>query len=144
MLDVRLAYRWYDVRTSYNGILKEKPFVANHRAFANIAYETSNNWKFDYTVQWLSSKRVPDILTQDGFTPSEESPSFVLMNAQISKSWNNETFELYAGGENLTGYMQPNPILGADTPYSQYFDASMIWGPVMGRNVYFGLRYRFK
>ena len=38
-LDVRLAYRWYDVKTTYNGLLQDKPLVSKHRAFINLAYK---------------------------------------------------------------------------------------------------------
>lgn len=141
-LDLRLAYRWYDVRTTYSGTLKEKPLIAAHRAFANIGYETRSKWKFDYTIQWISSKRVPTVYANGGGLMSEgRSPDFVQMNAQISKGWGDH-FEVYLGGENLTNYMMHQPIIGASNPYAKGFDASMIWGPVMGRNIYAGLRYK--
>ena len=143
-LDLRLAYRWYDVKTTYSGTLKEKPLIAAHRAFANVGYETRNNWKFDYTVQWISSKRIPSLHSHHGgMSPETSSPSFVQMNAQISKGWKDK-IEVYVGGENLTNYMMHAPVLGADNPYGPGFDASMIWGPVMGRNIYAGLRYKIR
>lgn len=144
-LSVRLAYRWYDVKTSYSGTLKQRPLVAAHRAFANVGYETRNNWKFDYTVQWVGTKRVPSVHDHSGAGTVTESysPSFIQMNAQVSKTWH-EVFEIYAGSENLTNYMQHMPIIGSDNPYATGFDASMIWGPVMGRNVYTGIRYKIR
>lgn len=144
-LDVRLAYRWYDVRTTYSGVLKERPLVAAHRAFLNLGYETDNTWRFDYTVQWIGSKRVPSLHDHHtGMTIAEaKSPSFWQMNAQVSKTWR-DVFEVYLGGENLTNYMQHNPIIGAHNPYDPGFDASMIWGPVMGLNVYAGLRWKIQ
>jgi outer membrane receptor for ferrienterochelin and colicins len=33
-------------------------------------------------------------------------------------------------------------IIDPFNPYSKYFDASLIWGPVHGRSVYAGFRYR--
>ena len=144
-LDLRLAYRWYDVQTTYSNVLKERPLIAKHRAFANIGYETKNSWKFDYTVQWTGAKRLPSLHDHHsgGIAAESYSPSFVLMNAQVSKTWN-EVFEVYLGGENLTNYMQHNPILGATDPYGAGFDASMVWGPIMGSNFYAGLRYHIK
>jgi outer membrane receptor for ferrienterochelin and colicins len=142
-LDVRVAYRWYDVRTTYSSDLKQKPLIAPHRAFANIGYETKNKWQFDYTIQWVSSKRVPRTHGHHGGTAGEyQSPSFIQMNAQVSKSWKNGDFEVYAGGENLTNYMQHDAVLNGSTPFADGFDASMIWGPVMGRNVYAGMRWK--
>jgi outer membrane receptor protein involved in Fe transport len=142
-LNLRLAYRWYDVRTTYGGVLKERPLVAAHRAFANIGYETRNAWKFDYTVQWIGSKRLPILHDHhtNSFLPETTSPSFWQMNAQISKTWN-EKIEVYIGGENLTNYMMHDPIMGADHPYANGFDASMVWGPIMGANYYAGVRLK--
>lgn len=144
-LDLRLAYRWYDVRTSYGGVLKERPLVAAHRAFVNVGYETKSNWKFDYTVVWTGSKRLPSLHDHNtnSFLPETTSPSFWLMNAQISKTWN-EKVEVYVGGENLTNYMMHHPIMGAEHPYANGFDASMVWGPIMGANYYAGFRLKFR
>ncbi len=143
--DVRLAYRFYNVKTTYAGILKEKPLIAAHRAFANLAYETKHKWKFDYTIQWVGAKRLP-LRYQDAGTlmPEGYSDAFVTMNAQLSKSSKDGLWEVYLGGENLTGYMQPNMILDSENPFSEKFDASMIWGPGMGRNFYLGFRYRLR
>lgn len=145
-LDVRLAYRWYNVMNTYDGILKQKPLIAAHRAFANIAYETKNQWKFDYTIHWNGSKRLPNRFAHHGsaIQPESYSPSFIQMNAQISKAWKNGDVEIYSGMENITGIMQHDMILGAANPFGNTFDASLIWGPAMGRNVYFGFRYKIK
>ena len=143
LLDVRLAYRWYDVQTTYTGTEKLRPLVAKHRAFLNVGYETKSKIRFDYTLQWVGQKRVPSVYAKDGSGIASESysPSFFLMNAQISKTWN-KRFELYLGGENLANFLQDQPIIGADKPYNKGFDASMIWGPVTGRNIYAGIRWK--
>jgi hypothetical protein len=144
-LDVRLAYRYYNVRNTYNGEEKLKPLVAAHRAFVNVGYETNNSWKFDYTVQWVGPKRLPARFSHHHAVLEESnSPSFVQMNAQISKSWKDGNIEVYAGGENLTGYMQHDLITGADDPFGHGFDGSLVWGPGMGRNIYVGFRYKLK
>ena len=69
------------------------------------------------------------------------SPAFYLANTQISKAWGNK-FEVYLGAENLFNYKQANPILANEDPFSDYFDSSLIWGPVFGRKIYMGLRFR--
>lgn len=144
MLDVRLAYRWYDVQTNYNGDEKLRPLVAKHRAFANIGYETRNKYRFDYTVQWIGQKRVPSVYAKDGsgIVSESYSPSFFLMNGQVSKTWND--MEIYVGADNLLNFLQDQPIIGADNPHGAGFDASMIWGPVVGRNIYTGLRWKIR
>src|SRR5690606_9011145 len=42
-LDVRVAYRFYDVKNKYDEAgWQEKPLLARNRFFVNLAYETSN------------------------------------------------------------------------------------------------------
>lgn len=143
--DVRLAYRWFDVKTTYGGKLLQKPLTAENRAFANLAYALQG-WKFDYTVNLVGSKRIP---STEG-NPKEyrlptSSPGYVTMNAQLSKTLGkNKSFDLYVGGENLSNAFQQNAILSADQPFSPYFDASLIWGPVSERLFYAGFRYKIK
>lgn len=139
--DVRLAYRWYDVKTTYGGVLKERPLVAAHRAFINTGYAFKKNWSVDYTVQWISQKRVPMVHHDGGIDMGSYSPSYIQMNAQITKGWG-ELIEVYIGGENLTNYMQHDIVLGRSDPFAEGFDASVIWGPAMGRNIYAGVRFK--
>ncbi len=142
--DVRLAYRWLDVKTTYNHVLLQKPLTAAHRAFINLAYETNNHWKFDYTMQWNSAKRIPNTSSNPVDKQMKTySPSFVLANAQITKQWNNG-LEIYIGAENLGSFMQDHVIIDAANPFGNYFDASMIWGPIHGRTIYTGLRFKIK
>jgi len=139
--DVRIAYRWYDVKTTYNGILMEKPLVSEQRAFINLAYATRNKWKFDYTLNWQGNKRIPSTQTNPvEYRLENSSPDFFTMNAQITKSWKKK-FDIYLGVENILNYTQENPIIASNQAFSQYFDSSLIWGPIYGRSFYIGLRY---
>jgi outer membrane receptor for ferrienterochelin and colicins len=142
--DLRLAYRFYDVKTTFDHQLMTKPLVAAHRAFANLAYTTKNNWKFDYTVQWMGAKRLPAhyVDHHQMVHASEQTPSFWLMNAQINKEYKDGKLNFYAGVENILNVMQHPMIMGASTPYSDNFDASLIWGSGMGRNIYVGFKYK--
>lgn len=143
-LDVRLAYRWYDVNTTYKAGLLEKPLLSKHRAFLNLAYQTRNHWKFDYTLNWQGEKRIPSTETNPvEYRVNERSPAYALMNAQVTKVWR-EKIEVYAGVENVLNYTQKNPILANDAPFSPYFDSTLIWGPIFGRNIYLGLRYKIR
>lgn len=140
--DVRLAYRFNDVQTDYAQGQLERPFVARHRSFINTAYETTDQWKFDFTLNWQSTKRLPS--TKDNptaFQLEAQSPNFFLANAQISKGWG-DTFEIYLGGENLFNFRQTDPIINSQNPFDDTFDSSLIWGPIFGRNVYVGMRWR--
>jgi outer membrane receptor for ferrienterochelin and colicins len=143
-LDVRLAYRWYDVKTNFNGELKAKPLVAENRAFANLAYETRKYWKFDYTLNWQGNKRIP--FTQSNpeeFQLATTSPDFFTMNFQVTKSWR-KLFEVYAGVENLLDYKQENPILASAQPFSPYFESSLVWGPYFRKKFLCGVKVQNK
>jgi len=143
--EIRLAYRYFDVKTSYSGKLLQRPFIAKSRAFANLAY-AANGWKFDYTINYNCKKRIPGTETNPvQYQRDNYSPEFILMNAQISKTVGKKhPMDFYIGGENLTNYFQKQAIVAADKPFSPYFDASLVWGPVTGRMVYAGWRYKIK
>ena len=144
-LEWRLAYRFFDVRMTYGNRLLQKPFTARHRAFTNLGYEFKG-WKLDYTVNYNGSKRIPG--TAANPAPHQrpvQSPSYVLMNAQLTKTVGKKhPVDIYLGGENLTNFLQGDVILSADQPFGPYFDASMIWGPITGRMFYLGFRYKLK
>ena len=143
-LDFRIAYRWYDVKTTYNGELKEKPLISNHRAFINLAYGTRNYWKVDLTINWQGEKRLPELNSNPAeYQLKDYSPAFFRINVQISKTWNNK-FDAYLGIENLLDFTQENPIIASNEPFGDYFDSSLIWGPINGRNIYLGIRYKIK
>ncbi len=143
--EVRLAYRLFDVQATYHGKLMQRPLISKHRGFANLAYEFQG-WKLDYTITYNGIKRIP--FTGDnpaGNKLETESPSFVIMNAQVSKTFGNRyPVDIYFGAENIGNFFQQRAILGADQPFGSYFDASMIWGPISGRMFYTGVRLKIK
>jgi outer membrane receptor for ferrienterochelin and colicin len=143
--EIRMAYRYFDVKSTYNGKLLERPLIAKNRAFVNLAY-AMKGFKFDYTVTYNGKKRLPDTQANlPAYQLPSYSPDFVLMNAQILKTiGKNSQFDFYVGVENLTNYFQKKVIVSANQPFGNYFDASMIWGPVNGRMFYFGMRYKIK
>lgn len=139
-LDVKLAYKYNDVKVTYNGVLQAQAMVPHHQGHFNVGYTTPNEqWLFDATLQLNGKARLPESYTANELsTNGKYTPVFVLMNLQITKKWKN--IDLYAGTENLTGYTQKNPIISADNPFSPDFDAAAIWAPLMPQVAYVGLR----
>ena len=146
-LNMRTAYRWLEAKTMYGEELLMRPLIAQHRAFMNLDYSTKEKengakWMFDFTARWLGKQRLPDTSTNPHhYMLHPYSEAYYIFNAQVSRHFN-KNFEIYVGGENLGNFMQMNPIISADNPDSQYFDASLIYGPVFGRMGYVGLRWR--
>ena len=145
-LDLRLAYRYFDVKQTYSGKLLERPFISKNRAFLSVDYANANSWKFNYTITYNGKKRISNSSDNPAiYQLSNYSPSFILMNAQVSKTFNkNYPMDIYMGVENIANYFQQNTILAATTPFSSYFDASMVWGPTYGRMLYLGWRIKIK
>lgn len=144
-LNVRLAYRLFDVKTTYDDKLLQKPLTSKHRAFANLGYE-AGTWKFDYTINYNGQKRLPSTLANPvEYRLADYSDGFVTMNAQVSKTIGKKNpIDVYLGGENISNFIQSNAIIAADKPFSPYFDAAQVWGPISGRMIYAGLRFKIK
>jgi len=62
-----------------------------------------------------------------------------MLNGQIT--YVHKNLEIYVGGENLTNFKQQGAILDAENPFGNYFDATRVWGPIMGWNIYVGFRF---
>ena len=141
--DVRLAYRYNDVKTDFLQGRLRKPLSSVQRAFVNLAYEIEHKWAFDATINWQGQRRIPFTGTNpEEFRLDEYSPDYFIVNGQITKKW--KSVELYLGVENLLNFTQDNPILSADNPASEFFDSSLVWGPIFGRNIYTGVRYKIQ
>lgn len=148
-LNLRLAYKHFDVQTQYQSGLKEKPFQPKQRFFANLSYKIiskqENNksyWMFDVTYNAIGKQRLPFTGSNPVvYQMTEYSNPFNLINAQITKTFKNN-FELYIGAENLGNYQQERAILSADNPFGMYFDSTLIYAPIHGANYYAGFRYK--
>lgn len=145
---VKTAYRFVDTRSQFSTGLLQKSLVSRHRAFINFSYETrKRNWMFDFTTQYNGSKRLPDTKNSPAeYSRNEYSPDYLNLLGQVTylKTWLNKEFHVYLGVENLLNYKQNNPIVSSENPFGSYFDASMVWGPIYGRMLYAGLRFKIK
>ena len=144
--DLTLAFRYNDVKMTINDTLREKPFVNRYKGLVTMSY-APGTWQFDLTTQFNGDSRVPDLSGNATAVANgqniERSPFYVIMNAQVTKSLG-KYWEVYVGGENLTNYKQNYPIISADNPQSEDFDASMVWGPLSGIRAYVGVRFTVK
>jgi len=139
--DIMTAYRLNDVWETIDGQLREKRLISKHKGFLNLMYSTpSNSWSFDVTGVYNGGGKLPDThLNPEEYRLGDKFPAYFTMLAQVTKRFGE--FEIYLGGENLTNYKQKNPILGASDPFGEFFDSSLIWGPISGRKLYMGARW---
>lgn len=148
-LNLRTAYKYYDIQTDYLRGTFQRPLQAKHRFLGNLEYETTasdegKQWKFDYTFNWSGKQQLPYTASN----PAEDqfpdfSPSYAVMNAQVTRIFS-PVFEVYIGGENIGNYKQQKAILGANDPFGPNFDASVAYAPIFGQMYYAGLRFKIK
>ncbi len=143
-LSITAAYRLNDVKTTYHGVLMEKPLTSRYKALLTASYSTPMEiWQFDATLQLNGGGRMPAPYKLDNgeWSWSPRFKAFPQLNLQVTRWFRH--FSLYAGGENLTNFKQKNPIIFASDPWSPNFDSTMIWGPVHGAMAYIGIRFNF-
>ena len=128
------AFRYTDARITYDGQLRRRPLTSRYKGLLTLGYKTPLElWHFDLTGSLNGGGELYD---RSGY------PAYFQLQAQITREFRN--FAIYIGGENLTNYTIPNPIIGASDPWSPTFDATQVWGPVNGAMGYIGIRYKFE
>jgi len=139
-LDVNVAYRYTDVKTQFGEKLLSKPLTSKYKGLLTLSYATEeNSWLFDTSILLNGDGRIPSTKQNPiEYQRDETFPAYVTINAQVTKRIS--LFDIYIGAENLTNYNQNDPIIAASNPMSEYFDASMIWGPIDGTKFYIGVR----
>ena len=142
-LNLLMAFRYNYVRCTYGNKLMEKPLQSRYKGLVTLAWKPMMGiWQVDVTLSLNGGGRMPKPYTlADGNASwDEEFPAYPQLSAQLTREFRH--FSLYVGGENLTNYRQPNPIIGADNPWASSFEPTMIWGPVHGIMLYGGVRMK--
>ena len=142
-LDIFATFRYTDSRMTIDRpdgttARVERPLVSEYKTLLNIQYATKfRRWVFDATAQLNGPARIP---TQTGdLADSRYSPRYPMFYAQVSRKVGK--FDIYVGCENIADYRQEDPILNAANPYDCKFNSMNVWGPLMGRKFYAGLRF---
>ncbi len=143
-VEMKLAYKYLDVQSKWNGNYIRDPYIAKDRFLATFSYESYNRkWKANLGFNTVGSKRLPQTHPHFGTDNLPlKSPVYTIVNTQATRVF--KSYEIYLGAENLFDFKQNSHLLGSDDPYGPYFDASYIWGPMDGRRVYVGFRYKIK
>ncbi|MDE6575780.1 MAG: TonB-dependent receptor, partial [Muribaculaceae bacterium] len=142
-LSFTAAWRLTDVKAEYTpGVLSQKPLTSRQKLLFTAGYSPNMGlWQFDVSCAVNGGGRMPrSYKLPDGSDAWPETyKAFPQLNAQITRNFRH--WSVYLGGENLTGYRQKSPIVGASDPWGADFDATMIYGPLQGAMVYIGFRY---
>ena len=155
--NITATFRYTNAKQEFKGSEApvEKPMTSRFKGVLNLQYATNlNKWIFDFTASLNGSCKVYDfmnLINEDGSLtalPKEgvermykngRTPVYPMLYAQVTRRF--KGWDVYVGAENLTNYTQKNPIIGADNPNQSIFDASCIWGPLMGIKAHVGFRF---
>ena len=146
--NITATFRYTNAKQEYKGSEApvEKPMTSRFKGVLNLQYATNlNKWIFDFTASLNGSCRVYDFMAdfkdEDGnlLYKNGRTPVYPMLYAQVTRRF--KGWDVYIGAENLTNYTQKNPIIGADNPRQPAFDASCIWGPLMGIKAHIGFRF---
>ena len=155
--NITATFRYTNARQEYKGSEApvEKPMTSRFKGVLNLQYATNlNKWIFDFTASLNGPCRVYDfmnMINEDGSMTTDpkdgvermykngRTPVYPMLYAQVTRRF--KGWDVYVGAENLTNYTQKNPIIGADNPRQAMFDASCIWGPLMGIKAHVGFRF---
>ena len=154
--NITATFRYTNAKIELAGKgLVEKPMTSRFKGVLNLQYATNlNKWIFDFTASLNGSCRVYDFmkdLNEDGtMTPAPKegvarmyedgrTPMYPMLYAQVTRRF--KGWDVYIGAENLTNFRQKDAIIGAANPRQPSFDASCIWGPLMGIKAHVGFRF---
>ena len=155
--NITATFRYTDAKVTLKDQgLVERPMTSRYKGVLNMQYATAmNKWTFDFTAQLNGPMRIPRYAAE--VWDMETSPVYPMLYAQITRKFRG--IDVYVGAENILGYRQHHAIIGAEDPFGLnfsdggmhtmtssshiplIFDASNVWGPLMGRKIYIGLRY---
>ncbi len=150
--NITTTFRYTNARIELAGKgLVEKPMTSRFKGVLNLQYATNlNKWIFDFTASANGSCRVYNFMEKlkdaDGnfIYKDGRTPVYPLLYAQVTRRF--KGWDVYIGAENLTNFRQKDVILGPEVdgfvnPRAASFDASCIWGPLMGIKAHVGFRF---
>ena len=141
-MSITAAYRFTDVKVDYGQGLVQKPLTSRHKGLVTVGYAPMMGlWQFDVTCSVTGGGRMPSPyrMADGGLSWEPEYKAYPQLSAQVTRNFRH--WAVYVGGENLTNYRQQRPVIGGENPWGTGFDATMVYAPLHGANVYVGFRY---
>lgn len=137
-------YLYRDKQLSYEGRKLSEAFSPKNRFIAILGYQLPgrgnnyyNAWGFGVSASAFGRQRLP----LSGGSVQAYAPAYAVLNVQVEKSISNRwSFGLLA--ENVLDYRMQHPVLSADQPFGENFDASQQWGPVAGIALKLGVTWK--
>lgn len=147
-LRLKGAYKYNHYEIGFRSGNRIPPLFAKNRGLITVEYEfPRTNWDIHLSTQFVGKqlfpehRGAPNTLDLTGHVGT--TPAYQLFNIHINKKFT-DRFEFYLGGENLGNFIQKNPIIDYENPFSDYFNASHVYGPTLGIRGYMGIKWTIK
>ena len=160
--NITATFRYTNAKIELDGRgLVEKPMTSSFKGVLNLQYATRmSKWIFDFTASLNGSCRVynfMEYMNEDGTSTLQpktgvkriyengRTPVYPMLYAQVTRRF--KGWDVYVGAENLTNFRQKQVLIGQYgddgliNPRMASFDASCIWGPLMGIKAHVGFRF---
>lgn len=120
-------------------------FAPNFTANLGLNYRWQQ-WGLNLSGQHVGTMRLPFY----DETTSEFSDPFYLVHGSVQRSWSAKGSKLFGmqntvtvGLKNVTNTVQNRPIIQAESPFSEDFDASRIYAPIERRRLFVKFAWNF-
>ncbi|MFN8775651.1 MAG: TonB-dependent receptor plug domain-containing protein [Flavobacteriales bacterium] len=129
---------WHEVyELEPDGSRTWQVFTPRWSGNGSLFWRLSNSMEVSWNVKWTGSMTLPEVV--DIIPRPLQSEPFALHHIQ----WRYRTsfgIECWIAIRNLLDSTQPSPLIGADQPFGESFDASYVYGPLQGRNMVMGVQ----
>ena len=151
--NITATFRYTNAKIELDGRgLVEKPMTSSFKGVLNLQYATRmSKWIFDFTASLNGSCRVYNFMKdlkdaeENLLYKNGRTPVYPMLYAQVTRRF--KGWDVYVGAENLTNFRQKQVLIGQYgddgliNPRMASFDASCIWGPLMGIKAHVGFRF---
>jgi outer membrane receptor for ferrienterochelin and colicins len=132
-----LGFTLQDVFLEDAGVQEDEFFAADYQGVWSASYTFGGKVTADYTGNLIGPMRLPEF--EAPFERPTRNDPYTVHNLQATVA-DVGGFDLYLGVKNLFDFTQGSPLVDAANPFGESFDTSYVWGPILGRQVVFGMR----
>ncbi|MFV1883133.1 MAG: TonB-dependent receptor [Balneola sp.] len=138
-LTYTIGITFQDVFFVEDELKEDLPFSPDFNSVLSLTYRfTEARINVDYTGRIIGKMRLPEYPGRD-----LHSNPFSEHNLKITKLFS-DRFEFFVSGKNLFNYIQQEPIIASDRPFSDDFATDYVYGPLQGRRFMAGISYKLK
>ncbi|TVR78541.1 MAG: TonB-dependent receptor [Chitinophagaceae bacterium] len=140
-IDLKAGYVYHHSARELDDEKKKFDLSPTHKFLAVVSFNAfDNRLKTDANLHIYGKQRLPQLIAVEDENTTGYTKPFAVLNFQIG--WSFDKIDVYSGVENVFDFRQKQPILGYENPFDSNFDPSIVWGPVRGREIYAGIRWR--